>query len=497
MKILLVYPEFPETFWSFKHALKFITKKANSPPLGLLTVAALIPSEWEQRLVDLNVTALRDRDLDWADYVFISAMTVQRESTAHIIRRCNERRVKLVAGGPLFTETYEDFSAVNHLVLNEAEITLPLFLDDLAQGCPKPIYKSDQWADIARTPIPRWDLVDMGQYASMDLQYSRGCPFNCDFCDITALYGRLPRTKEKDQFLKELESLYRLGWRGSVFMVDDNFIGNRRKLEEEILPAIHGWQSQRRFPFRFYTQTSIDLSDDEALMRQMVEAGFQMVFVGIETPCEESLSECRKVQNKNRDLVACVKRMQRNGLQVQGGFIVGFDHDPPSIFERQIEFIQKSGIVTAMVGILSAVKGTELYHRLSRERRILEGETGNNTDGTVNFIPKMPYQQLVSGYRKIIRTIYTPRFYYQRIREFMGEFSPFPLPGSAVRFDDVKALLKSVVIIGVLGKERIYYWELLLWSLVKKPRLLPMAVTYAIYGFHFRKVFDKLIETRS
>lgn len=494
MKVLLVYPEFPETFWSFKHALRFVTKKATSPPLGLLTVAALLPVQWEKRLIDLNVTSLTDRNLAWADYLFISAMSVQRESVERIVRRCRQQGVKIVAGGPLFTEDYEEFPDIDHLVLNEAEITLPGFLGDLGQGCAKRVYRTNAWADITQTPIPLWELVDLKNYASMDLQYSRGCPFNCDFCDITTLYGRFPRTKEQGQFLREIEALHNLGWRGNVFLVDDNFIGNRKKLKDEILPAIQAWQSQQRYPFRFYTQTSIDLSDDDQLMRQMVEAGFNSVFVGIETPCEESLTECRKNQNKNRDLVACVKKMQRIGLQVQGGFIVGFDHDPPSIFAKQIEFIQKSGIVTAMVGLLSAVKGTELYQRLSCEQRILHGETGNNTDGTINFIPRMPFEQLLNGYREIIGTIYAPKFYYRRVRECLMEFRPFPLQGTNIAWTDLKAFFKSVILIGVLGKERFYYWRLIIWSLVKKPCTLPLAVTYAIYGFHFRKVFERLIE---
>lgn len=491
MNILLVYPEYPvNTFWSFKHALKFIYKEASNPPLGLLTVAALLPRQWEKRLVDLNVTSLREKDLKWADYVFISAMTVQRESVAQVVKRCKNNGVKMVAGGPLFTTSFEDYPQIEYLVLNEAEITLPLFLDDLEKGTAKHIYSSDQWADITKTPLPLWELLDLKKYASMSLQYSRGCPFNCEFCDITTLYGRIPRTKDHNQILAELDSLYRHGWRGNLFMVDDNFIGNNGKLKRDILPAMAGWLKEHRHPFSFYTQASINLADDDELLRQMTEVGFEMVFIGIETPHEDSLAECSKFQNKRRDLLGAVKKIQQAGLQVQGGFIVGFDNDPPSIFEKQIEFIQKSGIVTAMVGLLNVVRGTLLYRRLQQESRLLKEGSGNNTDLTLNFIPKMPREELVTGYQKIIKTIYAPEHYYQRIKEFLKEYRPAPKKNIRITFTDIGALVKSIWIIGILGKERVYYWRLLGWSVLRRPQTFPLAITYAIYGVHFRKVFE-------
>jgi len=497
MKILLVCPEYPDTFWSFKYALKFIFKKAVNPPLGLLTVAAMLPEEWEKKLVDMNVMTLNDKDLKWADFVFISAISIQKESAQKLITRCKEAGVKIVAGGPLFTTKYEEFDGVTHFVLNEAEITLPLFLEDLRNGCAKYIYTSDQWADLKETPIPSWDLVNMKKYATMNIQYSRGCPFNCEFCDITLLYGRIPRTKSKDQVVAELESLYLQGWRGGVFLVDDNFIGNKRKLKKEILPAIAKWMGWRKYVFSFATQTSIDLSDDEELMQLMVEAGFDTVFVGIETPNEESLAECNKFQNKNRDLIACVKKIQRFGLQVQGGFIVGFDNDTPSIFQRQISFIQKSGIVTAMVGLLNAPAGTRLYHRLKKENRLLKAISGDNTDCSINFIPKMDYQILIDGYKKILSTIYSPRCYYERVKEFLKEYKPLQKRIFQFRLKYFGTLLKSILLLGIIGKERFYYWKLIFWSLLRHPRLFPLAVTFAIYGFNFRKTFGNYIEIRS
>jgi len=489
MKVLLVYPEYPNTFWSFKYALKFISKKASFPPLGLLTMAAMLPKEWEKKLVDMTATTLSDRDIRWADYVFISAMSIQKESAKKVIAKCKRSGARIVAGGPLFTTGYEDFGDVDHLVLNEAEITLPHFLEDLKEGHPKHIYTSNEWADIKKTPIPLWELADMKKYASMCIQYSRGCPFNCEFCDVTLLFGHKVRIKTKDQILAELEGLYSQGWRGGVFVVDDNFIGNKAKLKKEILPTMIGWMEKRKHPFFFNTQVSINLSDDEELMQLMVQAGFDSVFVGIETPNEESLTECSKLQNKNRDLIACVKKIQRFGLQVQGGFIVGFDSDPLSIFERLIAFIQKSGIVTAMVGLLNAPRGTRLYQRLVKEDRLLKDISGDNTDLSTNFIPRMNYEALINGYKRILRTIYSPNHYCERILTLLINFKPLQKKKFQFHLYHIKAFLKSIWFLGIREKGRVYYWKLLFWSLFRRPQLFPMAVTFAIYGFHFRKIF--------
>jgi len=353
MKILFVYPRYPDTFWSFKHALKFVSKKASFPPLGALTVAAMLPAPWEKKLIDMNVTPLNDKDIQWADYVFISAMVVQKESTQLVIQRCNNLGVKVVVGGPLFTTEPGAFEGVDHFILNEAEVTLPLFLADLEKGNPQRIYSTDIHPAITNTPVPMWSLIKMNQYSSMNLQYSRGCPFNCEFCDITFLDGRNPRTKDREQVLKEMDSLYGSGWRGDLFFVDDNFIGNKNKLKEEILPAIINWMQKKKHPFNLFTEVSVNLADDEELMQLMVQAGFSKVFVGIESPNEASLSECDKKQNTRRDLITTVKTLQNHGFEVMGGFIVGFDNDTPAIFKSQINFIQKSGIVTAMVGLLN------------------------------------------------------------------------------------------------------------------------------------------------
>ena len=458
----------------------------------------MLPGDWEIKLVDMNVTSLRYKDLEGADLVFISAMTIQKTSVKEVIGKCKKMNIKIVAGGPLFTAGYEEFEDVDYLVLNEAEITLPLFLDDLREGCAKHVYTCQGFPDMEKIPTPLWELVNMKEYASMNIQYSRGCPFNCEFCDITIRFGHKVRTKSSGQILAELESLYFLGWRGVVFFVDDNFIGNKRKLKQEILPAIIEWMATKRRPFSFITEASIDLSDDEELMQLMVKAGFDSVFLGVETPNEESLSECSKFQNKNRDLVACVNKFQKSGLNVMGGFIVGFDNDPPSIFEKQIEFIQKSGIVTAMVGLLNAPRGTRLYQRLLKEDRLLKEFSGDNTDFSINFIPKMNYEILIKGYERIIQGIYSPKPYYERVKRFLKIYKP--LQELHFQFDDIRylfsylrILMKSVWFLGIKDKARIYNWEFFFWSLFKRPKLFLLAITYAIYGFHFRKIFKSYL----
>ena len=490
MKVLLVYPTYPDTFWSFRHILGIISKRSGFPPLGLLTVAAMLPADWEKRLVDMNVSPLRDEDLRWADYVFVSAMVIQKASAQEVIRRANRAGVKVVAGGPLFTSQHEGFEGVTHFVLNEAEVTLPPFLRDVANGCAKHLYTSAEWPDITKTPVPLWQLLDMTKYASMSVQYCRGCPFNCEFCDIPFLNGHRPRAKDADQFIRELDAIYEQGWRGGVFIVDDNFIGNKRRLKAELLPAVIRWSEARGYPFPFNTEASVNLADDEELMELMVRAGFNTVFVGIETPDEESLAECGKVQNRKRDLVASVKKIQNHGLQVQGGFIVGFDSDPPSIFERQIEFIQRSGIVTAMVGLLNAPRGTRLYERLKKESRLLRDVTGDNTDFSINFIPKMEWNTLIDGYRRILDSIYSPKLYYERIRTFLREYRPARRQGPLLRIRDLWPVTKALLALGVREKGKGHFWRLLVSTLVKHPRSLREALTAALYGLHFRKVAE-------
>jgi radical SAM superfamily enzyme YgiQ (UPF0313 family) len=488
MNILLVYPEFPDTFWSFKHALRFERKKASSPPLGLITIASLLPQEWNKRLVDMNVEPLRDADIRWANMVFIGAMVVQRKSTFETIHRCKENGKTVVAGGPIFLGEWEKFTEADHFILNEGEITLPQFLADLAAGTPKLVYSTSDYADITLSPVPMWELVKIKYYDSLSIQYSRGCPFNCDFCNITAVLGHRPRTKSASQIIAELDKMSSLGWDRNIFFVDDNFIGNRRQVKEEILPAIIEWRKDKT-GINFITEASINLADDLELMTLMTAAGFNSVFVGIETPDENSLMECNKGQNLRRDLVESVHTLQRNGLQVMGGFIVGFDNDSDTIFRRQIDFIQKSGIVTAMVGMLQAPHGTRLYERMQKENRILHEMTGDNADGSTNIIPAMGIQKLKAGYQHLMDELYSPKAFYERVKTFLSIYKPANIPDK-IHLDEIAAFFSSIWRLGFIGKERREFWHLFFWTLFKYPRKFALAITFAIYGYHFRTVND-------
>lgn len=490
MNALLIYPECPETFWSFRHALSLIHKKSAQPPLGLLTVAGMLPEDWSLRLVDLNVARLTEADLEWAECALVSGMIVQRDSAHRVIARCKSAGLTVVAGGPLFTCEHELFDDVDHFVLNEAEVTLPLFLSDLEEGRARRVYRSDEFADLRGSPVPRWDLVDLRQYASMGVQFSRGCPYDCEFCNVTQLFGHRWRTKTAAQIIAELEALHALGWRGMIPFVDDNLNANRKCLRRDLLPALEEWRRNRR-GVSFSAQVTIDLADDEELMRMMVRAGFDTVFIGIETLDDANLAECNKRQNRNRDLLEDVKRIQRAGLEVQGGFIVGFDHDTPSVFERLSEFIQKSGIATAMVGLLQAPVGTDLYERLKREGRISDLVSGDNADGTTNIIPRMGLSSLQEGYRRMLLDLYSPRNYYRRMRTFLREYRPQG-NGPGPKGSQIWAFFRSLYYLTMVGRERFRYPGLLLWTLFTRPRALPTAFVLAVYGYHFRRCYEPM-----
>lgn len=490
MKILLVYPRVAETFWSFKHALRIVRRKAAFPPLGALTVAAMLPREWEKRLVDMNVRDLSDTDLRWADYVFISAMIAQKDSARNVIDRCIALGVKTVCGGPLFLSYREDYPDVDHLVLGEGEVTVRQFVKDLLQGAPQPVYEPGKHPSLGSVPVPMWDLINMKDYVTMSIQYSRGCPFDCEFCDIIVMNGRVPRTKSDEQMLLELDALYNRGWRGSVFIVDDNFIGNKKRVKS-LLRRIIFWQENRPSRLSFFTEASVDLAEDEELMDLMVAAGFNKVFLGLETPSEESLRECGKSQNLRRSLSESVRIIQKHGLAVMGGFIIGFDNDPPDIFEKQVNFIQNNGIVTAMIGLLTAMPGTRLYKRLEKEGRLLFKASGNNTDvaGSLNFIPKMDRETIVRGYQWVMNSIYSPEMYYKRILEFLKQYRP--ANQTCLESNDFFTFLRSLWYLGVAdqtGSSK-YYWRLLKESVSRYRKSFTDAITVAIYGYHFRSLF--------
>ncbi|MFQ5663021.1 MAG: B12-binding domain-containing radical SAM protein [Terriglobia bacterium] len=483
MNALLIYPEWPDTYWSFKYALPFEGKRSAYPPLGLLTIAPLLPPEWKKRLVDTNVRRLTDADLKWADVALLSGMLVHKQDLLAILARCRARGLRTVIGGPVTSSVEELPQHADHVVVGEAEELIAGLAADLEQGKAKPIYHARQLPGLDKTPLPDLSLINPKYYSAMAIQYSRGCPFNCEFCDIIEIYGRKPRTKSPAQVVAELEQLYDRRWRGSVFIVDDNFIGNKKKVKE-LLPVLAEWNQAQRRPFTFFTEASVNLADDPELLRLMKEARFTRVFLGIETPVEESLREAQKLQNTRRDLIDSVHRIQSYGLEVMAGFIVGFDNDPENIFDQQVEFIQESAIPLAMVGLLLALPGTQLYRRLLKEGRIVDEGHGDNMDCRLNFIPKMNPQRLVEGYRSILERIYHPEAYYERVRRFLAQYHPVHHRRRSL--SDYVALARSMVKQGVLGEGRTCYWKFFLEAATRYRHAFDTAITLAIMGYHFQ-----------
>ncbi len=491
MKVLLVYPEFPDTYWSFRHALSFEGKRSAFPPLGLLTVSAMLPKSWERRLVDMNVRALKATDIKWADVVFASAMLVQKDSLKRVVAMCNAAGTRVVVGGPYVTTTLEELKGADHVVLGEAEETLPQLVSDLERGEAKPVYNAPERPQLALTPIPDFGLADMRRYSAMSVQYSRGCPFNCEFCDIIEIYGRVPRTKSNEQMLAELDVLKESGWRGTVFIVDDNFIGNKKNVKL-MLPHLAEWQERNGRPFTFITEASVNLAEDDKLLDLMRQSGFNRAFLGIETPVEASLKEAQKGQNTRRDLLESVKKIQSYGIEVMAGFIVGFDNDPEDIFERMTHFIRESAIPLAMVGLLTALPNTQLWRRLSGEGRLLGESGGNNTHSDLNFIPRMDSTRLVEGYKSILRSIYDTREYYDRALECLKRVSQ-PGPKSQRRnslIRDASALARITLRLGVRDRDRLEFWRFMTQTLAHHRGAFADSMRLAAMGYHFRKLTE-------
>ncbi len=486
MNVLLISPPTPETFWSFKHVMRFVSKRAAFPPLGLLTVAAMLPDHWQLKLVDLNVGRLETRDLKWADYVFLSGMIVHKDAIHDIAECCQRVGTPIIAGGPLFTTGHANFPNIRHFVLGEAEELMPTVIADMCRGTLKHTYVASSRPNIAHVPPPRWDLIDVRQYVTMSVQFSRGCPFDCEFCDIVVMNGRVPRTKAPSQLIEELEQLRRHGWQDNVFVVDDNFIGNRQQAKA-LLRELIRWRQRTDTKMGFLTEASANLAEDPELCELMIRAGFKKVFVGFETPALESLQECGKVQNCRGDLSESVQVLQEAGFEVMGGFIVGFDSDPADIFKRQFEFIQRTGVVTAMVGLLTALPETRLYRRLMQEGRLEVESSGNNTLATLNFRTVISRSYLTQGYRDLMKKLYEPRHYYRRIRTFL-EHSRSSGPRLSLSGWELRAFVRSLWLLGVWHSGRIAYWRLLATTLLRRPSRFSQAVELAIIGHHFRRV---------
>jgi len=494
---LFVYPQFPPSYWGLQYALELLDKGSAMPPLGLLTVAGMFPDSYRLRLVDMNVTELTDDDLDWADLVLTSTMVVQRRSLQDVIARCNRRGTPVVVGGPHPTSYFDEIHGADHYVLEEVEESFPRFLADWEAGCAEPVYRPEGKPAVTATPLPRFDLLDLDAYASMALQFSRGCPFDCEFCDITKLFGRKPRTKTNEQMTAEMDALYDLGWRGSVFLVDDNFIGNKKEALR-LLPAVTAWQQERDYPFGLYTEASVNLAKLDPLMDAMVDAGFSMVFLGIESPNPEALQKTKKGQNTARGdddfLLHAVRTIQSRGLEVSGGFILGLDGDGPEVFDAQVDFIQQAGIPMAMVGLLGAIRGTDLYHRLEREGRLLEETTGNNVEVTLNFEPELDRDVLIDGYRQVLGRLYGPGLesYFERCWTLLSSLGPDARPRRQIQKSEVLGAVRSFRR-QLLSRQAPGYLKLLGRTLRHRPAMFPEAVRLGILGLHFQKFTEQTL----
>ncbi len=501
LRILMIYPKFPTTYWGLQYAVKFVGAISSMPPLGLLTIAALLPNYCEVNLVDMNVAPLLEKDITRADIIFISAMLAQQDSFKLVASICKRPGKIIIAGGPYPSSCHEKITDVDSVVVGEAENTIDILFKDLKKGKLEKLYKSGNYPDLEESPIPRYDLLpNMNAYATMSMQYSRGCPYECEFCDIIKMFGRKMRTKTVAQIIAEMEQLYKLGWRGPVFIVDDNFIGKKKTIKTEVLPAIARWQKKHGHPFDLFTEGSIDVAENE-LLQLLAEAGFNMLFIGFETVSKESLEETGKNQNLDKGVanvaeryLASVLKIQQAGIEVTGGFIVGFDNDPKNIFDRLTVFIQSSGIVLAMVGLLSALPGTKLYERLKKAGRLLGDSSGNNThDLCLNFKPlNMSIEEIIAGYKKVITHIYNPKHYFQRCLTHLRNLKPHQTSTRRVKKTEILALVKSLVI-QTWSHYRWNYWNFLLHSLFIKPKMFPETIRLAIMGHHFFKITEEIL----
>ena len=506
MRCLLIYPKFPKTFWSFERVLRLIGRKVLVSPLGLITVAALLPDSWEFRLVDRNIREVTDSEWEWADIVLFSAMIVQRVDMIDQIRLAKSYGKSVAVGGPYPTSVPEDMehAGADFLVLDEAEITLPLFLDALEHGETQGVFHADgEKPDISSTPVPRFELLDLDAYDTMALQYSRGCPFLCEFCDIITLYGRRPRTKQPQQVMAELDRLYELGWRRGILIVDDNFIGNKKNAKQ-MLRELEKWQQQHGFPFSFMTEASIDLAADKELMRLMVACNFDSVFLGIETPDEDSLQLTRKYQNIRNSMTESVDAIVDHGLRPMGGFIMGFDGEKDGAGERIVQFIEQTAIPTANFSLLQALPNTALWDRLKKEGRLLKTDSDINQTSLTNFVPQRPVENLAREYVEAFTVVYDPVLYLDRVfRCFLKLGSPVKIESSSrpvfPTWKEIRALFIIVWRQGLMRRTRWKFWHHainILWSnAVVLPHYLAVCAHYEHF-VEYRDIVRQEIESQ-
>jgi radical SAM superfamily enzyme YgiQ (UPF0313 family) len=495
MNVLMLFPDAPDIFFSLTHTLGVLGKKALIPPLGILTVASLLPKDWGKRFVDLHARQPTDEDLAWADYAFISvtAANVQDKAALAVIRRCKQAGLLVVAGGTGFFPEEDAFVAqlklytsVDHFVLNEAEINLPLFLADLERGQAKRIYRTDQWADVTQSPIPMWELLNFDDYAQMDVQLIRGCPYDCEFCIIPALMGRPGRAKRTEQFLAELERLYQLGWRGFVEINDDNLIANVKYAKHEFLPALVKWQQQHEMPFRFHVCVDVRVGEDDELLKLFHSAGFHSLFLGIENLDPNCLAEANKVVNHGKDIPALVQRIQKAGILVYCGLMVGFDSDKPTIFPAMMEFLDTCGIVMASLTKVNALPGTRLYRRLKEEGRIDLNKIPGRAIASNILGVTMGDETLHDGYISVMRHLWEPKLFYDRIKTAISTMAP-PAHNDKLSLENLKILARIVYFVGIRGEERAYFWEGLLWTLRHYPRHIAIFMSAPALGYGFRR----------
>ncbi len=503
MRILLVYPLFPKTFWSYEKILELVNRKVLLPPLGLVTVAAILPQTWAFKLVDRNIRAVSEDEWAWADLVIFSAMIVQKADILEQIQVAKQHGKQVAVGGPYPTSMPEDMEAagVDYLILDEGEITLPLFVEAIERGDPSGKFTANgEKPDVTSTPIPRYELLEMDAYDSMSVQFSRGCPFQCEFCDIIVLYGRKPRTKSPEQLLAELEYLYKLNWRGGVFMVDDNFIGNKRNVKL-FLHELKAWQAAHGYPFRFDTEASLDLADDDEMIDLMLECNFAAVFMGIETPDTDSLQLTKKFQNTRSPLLESIDKVTHAGLRVIAGFIIGFDGEKAGAGQRIIEFAEITGIPTTTFAMLQALPHTALWHRLEKEGRLRDKDGNINQTTLMNFVPTRPVEDIAHEYVDAFRQLYDPVQYLNRVyRYFLKLGAPRVRPAFQMpKWVVIRALLIVCWRQGIVRQTRWLFWHHLYHILIQNPGVAEQYLAVCSHNEHFidyRDIVQQQIEAQ-